>query len=343
MSKTIVIDFERLKNPYTGLFTFSKDLGQAMLRNKTQEDLIFYLPENQKHLFNHPNLKFYKSIHNYLKPLNNQSWHLTYQFSKFGSKAQSNLLTIHDLNFLIEKKDNADKILKYQKKVQNNINKSSHIVCISEFVANHVKEHMKLSGQEIQVIYNGTSIQEFKDFDAPQYHPKAPFIFSIGTFFAKKNFHVLPQLLVGNNLELIIAGIFADEAYVNKIRDQAKKLNVLERVHLLNGISDQEKDWYYRHCELFAFPSVAEGFGLPVVEAMTYGKRVLSSKACSLPEVGGDAAFYFDSFEQDAMQETLNKALKFDEKSLRDQIQSQASKFCWDDCAKQYLDLYKKL
>lgn len=343
MSKKIIIDFERLKNPYTGLYTFSKDLGNALIENNNDIDLIFYLPKKEKHLFNHCDFKFYKSIHNYIKPLNNFSWHNTYQFSKYGGFSKPNILTIHDLNYLIEKKGDLEKIKKYQKKVQKNVDKATHIVCISEFVANHVKENIDLKNKPIHVIYNGTNINSFDNFDSPIYKPKRQFIFSLGTFFRKKNFHVLPKLLVDNDFELVIGGVFADLNYIEEIKNEAKKLNVDDRLHLLNGISDEEKDWYYKNCKLFAFPSLAEGFGLPVIEAMKYGKKVLSSKECSLPEVGGNTAFYFEDFSINSMQETLKLALETDNLIYKQNALEQSLKFSWDNTAKQYLELYNKI
>jgi glycosyltransferase involved in cell wall biosynthesis len=158
---------------------------------------------------------------------------------------------------------------------------------------------------------------------------------------AKKNFQVLPALLNGNDMELVIAGIESD--YKEKIITEAEKYGCAGRVKITGPISDADKAWYYKNCEAFVFPSLAEGFGLPVIEAMHFGKPVFLSRYTSLPEVGGDAAWYFDSFDGKAMQNTLLNGLReFHDKKLSAVIQQHAIKFNWEHTAKQYLALYQK-
>ncbi len=119
----------------------------------------------------------------------------------------------------------------------------------------------------------------------------------------KKNFHVLPALLVGNDHELIISGV--ETPYKSKIMEEAEKFGVTDRVKITGTISEEDKAWYYKNCTAFVFPSIAEGFGLPVIEAMHFGKPVFLSTHTSLPEIGGDAAFYFPTFEPADMQATF--------------------------------------
>lgn len=338
----IVVDFERLKNPNTGLYSFCKDLGNELIINKKELDLEFYVPKTETPIFKNNTLFFYNPIHKILKPKKNNLWHLTHQGSKFGGKR--NLLTIHDLNFLIEKKDNPAKIKSNLAKIQKNIDRSQQIVCISNFTSCQVQEYLKIYNKPISVIYNGCSLKNYPNFNEPKYHPKNKFLFSIGTVFRKKNFHVLSSLLIKNEFELIIAGILSDKNYVAEILDLAKKLDVLSRVHLVGAISDQEKYWYYDNCTAFVFPSVAEGFGLPVVEAMRLGKPVFLSKLNSLPEIGGENAFYFDNFDQESMQKTFENAMsQFDNHELKEKLIQHSMQFSWESAAKKYLTIYKTL
>jgi glycosyltransferase involved in cell wall biosynthesis len=335
----VVIDFERLKNPNTGLYSFCKDLGNELIKNKENLDLTFYIPKKEETLFNNK-VFFYNPIHKILKPKTSNLWHLTHQGSKFGGN--KNILTIHDLNFLIEKKDNPEKIKSSLSKIQKNINRSEKIICISKFVANQIYDYLDLKNKTVEVIYNGCSLNEFPNFDSPNYRPKSKFLFSIGTVFRKKNFHVLSNLLVNNDFELVIAGILSDKSYIDEIISVAKANGVLDRLHLVGAITEPEKYWYYNNCTAFVFPSIAEGFGLPVVEAMRLGKPVFLSKLNSLPEVGGDHAFYFENFEKQNMIQTFEQAIpSFENKELKQKIIQHSNQFSWETAAKRYIEIYK--
>jgi len=157
----------------------------------------------------------------------------------------------------------------------------------------------------------------------------------------KKNFHVLPALLDGNDLILVISG--KESAYREKIMEEAKKHHCEERVIITGPISEADKAWYYQNCEAFVLPSKTEGFGLPVIEAMHFGKPVFLSNLTSLPEVGGDAAYYFDSFEPEAMQQVFDTGMKdFKENDKAAKVMAHAQKFDWNKSAQQYLALYRE-
>src|SRR5690606_39999229 len=159
----------------------------------------------------------------------------------------------------------------------------------------------------------------------------------------KKNFHVLPCLLRGNGYELVIAGS-ARSPYRDKILEEARRHHVAERVKIIGNISQEEKFWYYRHCEAFVFPSIAEGFGLPVIEAMHFSKPTFISRLTSLPEIGRDFAYYFDSFDPDAMSEVFDRGMSTPFTLAKKQAMAQhAASFSWDRAASQYLDVYRSL
>jgi glycosyltransferase involved in cell wall biosynthesis len=108
-------------------------------------------------------------------------------------------------------------------------------------------------------------------------------------------------------------------------------------------VSEEEKCWYYRKCLAFALPSRAEGFGLPVIEAMHYGKPVFLSNLAALPEIGGEAAYYFESFDAAAMQEVFRTGLADYEAAGRSAaIRRHALRYSWDDAAAAYLRLYRQ-
>jgi glycosyltransferase involved in cell wall biosynthesis len=130
--------------------------------------------------------------------------------------------------------------------------------------------------------------------------------------------------------------------YKDKIMEEAQKHGCADRVTITGTISEYDKAWYYKNCEAFVFPSLAEGFGLPVIEAMHFGKPVFLSTHTSLPEIGGAAAFYFKTFEPEHMQQVLRDGLQeFQDKNLAQKTIEHAEQFDWQNTARQYLELYE--
>ncbi|MFQ3326966.1 MAG: glycosyltransferase involved in cell wall biosynthesis, partial [Salibacteraceae bacterium] len=173
---------------------------------------------------------------------------------------------------------------------------------------------------------------------------KEAFLFSIGIFNKKKNFHSLLHMMRNlDNYKLVIAGNNATN-YGNEIKLLIREFSLQEKVILVGTITENEKSWYYKNCKALVFPSLAEGFGIPPIEAMMYGKPVFMSKLTSLPEIGGNVAFYFENFESDSMAKQIESGLtiaeidsNFSSKSI-----SYAAKFSWDTCIQKYLDVYRE-
>ena len=283
---------------------------------------------------------FFPSVKNY------SIWHSTYQGTMYYPWKQKIkiLFTVHDLNFLYDESKSEWKKKRYLAQVAAKIDRADHVVAISNFVLEDVKKHINIDGKECSVIYNGCNIEEIVSLSEPVFKPTVPFLFTVGTIVDKKNFHVLPSLLLNNNRQLLIAGVTNSEEYKTKIIDEAKALDVEERVIFTGPVSENDKQWYYKNCEAFVFPSISEGFGLPVIEAMYFGKPVILSTHTSLPEVGGSAAYYFQNFEPRHMQAVLNEALEDYKTNERcSEIKKRALLFDWKNTAQQYLDVYDKL
>jgi glycosyltransferase involved in cell wall biosynthesis len=347
--KNIVLDCERMKYPNTGLYHYCYQLAKALKRNLGEEEkLSLYLPKNAITKFNTDNTFIQQqALHKFFLPVPKQYslWHCTYQGSNYmpSNKKAPTVITVHDLNFLYDEQKNNVKKNKYLQALQKNIDKANAIVAISNYVMNDLKKYIDMHNKPTTVIYNGSNINSQLRITNQTIHTK-PFLFTIGTIATKKNFHTLPSLLVNNNFDLIIAGIVQDEDYKNEIITTAKKYGIEQRVIFTGAISEENKYWYYQHCEAFVFPSIAEGFGLPVIEAMAFGKPVLLSTLTSLPEIGGHVAYYFDSFEPTAMQQKLIESLdhykKYEPNEL---IKQRALSFNWDAAAQQYLQVYRSL
>jgi glycosyltransferase involved in cell wall biosynthesis len=110
-------------------------------------------------------------------------------------------------------------------------------------------------------------------------------------------------------------------------------------------VSDGERQWLYEHCEAFLFPSLSEGFGFPVLEAMQAGRPVFMARATSLPEIAGDAGFYFDSFAPDAMAAVFTAGLEAwaADPAGPERVRRHAAGYSWATTAARYADLYDAL
>lgn len=347
--KKILIDIFKVKDIYSGLGQFSINFAEEIISNKTIDlDITFLVPGNFRHEsiteVNYTKANFRKR---YLPNLNKKYdiWHSLHQFpAHFPNSASKHILTIHDLNFLIEK--NKSKASAYLKKLQENINKADVLTAISNYTKKQIEENIDLKGKTVHTIYNGVKVNSFENITKPAFAGNKKFFFAISVFKEKKNFHaLLPLMKHFEDYQLIIAGN-NNTPYGEQIKKQIKGLHLEDSVILPGKISEQDKLWLYKNCEAFLVPSLAEGFGLPVIEAMKVGKPVFLSKHTSLPEIGGEAAFYFDNFEEDDMTNLIREKLNdYNKNSLvfSEQIKQHAEKFSWKTSIESYLNLYKSL
>jgi len=346
----ILVDVERMRYPNTGLYYYCLHLGNALQQQQYlhKARLGFYMRKEVEYLFEKSTTNYIQHpLHKFYMPFAGKFnvWHCTFQGSNYfpSSRKTKIVFTIHDLNFLYEKNPHR-KQQKYLHSLQRKIKRADVIVAISTFVKNDIMSNLQVGNKQIQVIHNGCNIDDNLVPVIPAITPEAPFIFTIGAITDKKNFHVLPGMLLQNNYLLLIAGLTHNEEYKEKIMDVAKKLNVEKRIIFTGAISEAEKYWYFKNCVLFAFPSLAEGFGLPVIEAMHFGKPVLLSKATSLPEIGGEYAYYFDNFDPAYMsaktQEVLND---YSSHNNAAKIIKWSQQFNWQHTAEKYWQVYESL
>lgn len=334
-----------------GLFSYCLNLGNSLKKLSFKSDckITYYYPSGlkEKYFGTDASYLYQNSFQKLIFPNTDKFnvWHCTHQDSSYHPKNKQlkKVLTIHDLNFLHEANVSGSKIKRRLNRIQQLIDRSDHIITISEFVNQEIRKYIRIDNKPVSVIYNGCQIFQKKEPLAPSLVPDRPFIFSLGAITPKKNFHVLPRLLINNDFQLVVSGNISNKAYQNQMMEEAVQLGVSNRLFFTGAVSEDEKQWYYTHCMAFAFPSLAEGFGLPVVEAMSFGKPVFLSRLTSLPEIGGKDAYYFDSFETESMASVFLNGMNDMEKHREEKVlayQQWASRFSWDNCARQCMDVY---
>lgn len=339
----IIVDVDRLKYPNTGMYYFCYHLYQNLVK---QSKFNFYFYKHTKTLLQNTtqviNIQFWDIF--FLKPKRiYKIWHTTSQLSsRIPLKPIKVIFTIHDLNFLYSNKPEWKKKRELNK-IQKKINRADYLTFISQFTYLDVKKNLNIEGKKFKIIYNGISLSPIVPLNLPKYVPKSKFLFTIGVISAKKNFHTCIALLKNTNYILIISGMIVDEEYKNMIIDEANKINVADRVVLTGAISEEEKYWYLNNCEAFIFPSLSEGFGIPPIEAMRLGKPTFLSNLTSLPEIGGEHAYYFENFEEAHMQNVFANGMQdYSANNRKDSIIQWSMQFTWEKATEEYLEVYKE-
>lgn len=347
---SIIFDCERMKYAETGIYYYCLNLG-ARIRERLDptQQLSFYAPKNTLSALQGTALWQSKRHKLFMPSLSGHTvWHSTYQHSDYIPSRCRNiqvLLTVHDLNFMYDEQLSDAKKEKYLRELQKRIDRADAIVCVSEYSRKDVLAFCLTGAKPVYVIHNGTNALESPLLNEASFKPARPFLFSIGAIRRKKNFHALLPLVKQNrHLDLVIAGKPEDAEYLHDLEHMAREEGVRERLHLLGKISEGEKSWYYHNCKAFVLASLAEGFGLPLVEAMSVGKPVFLSNKTALPEIGSNAAFYFSDFSEACMQDSFIRGMhQYDIHNMTDMIKKHAESFSWENAADEYIKLYQHL
>ncbi len=176
---------------------------------------------------------------------------------------------------------------------------------------------------------------------------EGPFILYVGNYYPYKNVGRMIEAYAKSDahargLKFVIVG--GTDYFRQQLDNLVDHLGLNQAVIFAGRVSDEQLAALYQHAELYVFPSLSEGFGLPGLEAMTHGTPVLSSNATCLPEVYGDAAEYFDPLDTTDMQTKLDSLLN-DPKRLKELSVagfSQSSHFSWSQMARLTLAVYKE-
>ena len=350
--KRIVIEAYSLDTPYVGVGEFCNKLFSGIvkksgwLRDNYGIELYFvvsphnkgclgndvkYIPVNKKKrwilLFYPFRISLFYAPHQYCKCI------------KYIS-AKKELMTVHDVNFFYEK--TGSKLEREINVFRKKINKVDYINYVSRFSQEDTENHFH-TNKSCGVIYNGVKDLSEKIIDEQSFDIDLPknFMFHISSLLPKKNVHLLIEMMdYLPNRNLLIVGDWNHpygEENIQKIKKSKYK-----NIYTLSNITEEQKAYLYSKCESFLFPSLCEGFGLPPVEAMSFGKPVFLSKLTSLPEIGGNVAFYWEELEPEKMAKYLEEKMNVynADEDYPNRIRDNAKRFNWDNCIQEYLDLF---
>ena len=219
--------------------------------------------------------------------------------------------------------------------------RADHVICISESTRKDLIDMFGVPREKTSVIYLASDFEQATL--SVQARTGRPYLAYVGLRGGYKNFIKLLEAYAGSRelnttLDLVC---FGGRAFTPAEQKAISAAGLQECVRQLSG-NDQELKQYYANAELFVYPSLYEGFGIPPLEAMTMGCPVACANTSSLPEVVGDAAELFDPHDVGSLAAALHRAL--DRERRRELIErgyARVKEFSWDRCARETLKVYE--
>jgi glycosyltransferase involved in cell wall biosynthesis len=249
--------------------------------------------------------------------------------------------TFHDLFVMTSEYSSTDFRARFTRQAQLAAASSDLIVAVSEFTASQVRDLLNVPSSKIRVIPHGVD-----PVDPPPGAGRENIILFVGVLQERKNLTRLVKAFerIPSPWRLVIAGS-ANGFGARRILDAIAASPVRPRIEVTGYLPASGLHDLYRRAAIFAFPSLDEGFGIPVLEAMAYGVPVLTSNRSALPEVAGEAALLVDPFCEEQIANALLR-LASDE-SLRNQLRSlgfqRAASFTWEKTAQSTYRVYREL
>lgn len=283
------------------------------------------------------------------KPYYDAFWNPGHYLPPFAPK--NSIVSILDLSYvffpeLFAKGD----LLKLDKWSKYSAKKAKKILTISKSTKSDIIKEYKLDSGKIDIIYPGiVNLDSNKSLNmenlSKKYNVSGKYILFVGTLQPRKNVLRLIEAFSKLNTDSSLVIVGKKGWQYEEILSAPTKFGVEERVKFLHNVTSEDLPSFYKNAEFFVLPSLYEGFGLPVLEAMQLGCPVLTSDISSLPEAGGEAALYFDPKNVDDIKEKMQKVL--DDKSLREKMikkgNDQVKKFSWEKSAKETLAAIESL
>ena len=236
------------------------------------------------------------------------------------------------------------------------VKNSRRIITVSNFEKENITNYFKLKNKEIQTVYNGVNKKFTISSDADhiaevksKYKLQKKYMLHIANKDPRKNTKIV--LIAFNNFlkasttnhQLLILG--CKETYLKAMLNDIDAINLYEHIVLAGYVSDKDLPVIYQLSTLFLFPSLREGFGIPIIEAMACGVPVITSNTSSMPEVAGNAAHLIDPNKSEDICNGMLKIVfnKNYKKELIHKGLKRSTAFSWNSMATQVLEQYNQL
>jgi len=267
-------------------------------------------------------------------------------------RATRTLLTVHDLSFLHCPEAFVPALRRYlERVVPRSIARADRVLADSTHTRSDIVSLLGVSPDKVEVLYSGVPARfrpeaepgERERLQARYGIGDQPYVLSVGTLQPRKNYLRLIRAFANLKPEtqLVIAG--GQGWLYEDIFSEAERHG--DSVRILGFVDEGDLPALYRSAVLFAFPSLYEGFGLPVLEAMACGVPVVCSNASSLPEVAGEAGLLVDPLDTYGLAEAMRRVLEDSRlrREMNERGVAQAARFTWERAARQLLDVFGSL
>ena len=369
MKKTILIDLRWIKSKtFDGIARESFEVTKRLVLDKNNNFLLLYFNDDIKNWLDNlltintlPNVKWHKISFNIaslkdimflpfvIKKLKIDIYY-TFNFitSFFHFRSYNTIITVNDLIPFLFKKSFLKRNIKwffftiFPFSTKYIFLKSHLIISISNSTKNDLIRLFKVEEEKIKVMYLGFTTKNINNIK-PAFELPKKYLLYVGRKDFYKNLDRLIKAYsdLDENFKRDYSLIIAGKSSKSDI-DLKKMIPKNEKIHLINDLHDNELAYLYKNASCFIYPSLYEGFGLPILEAMSYKIPIVTSNVSSMPEVANNAAIFVDPLNLEDMKIKIQNLLNDD--TLKEKIiengKIQLKKFSWDKTANEILKLF---
>jgi len=336
----IGFDGKRVTQNFTGLGNYSRYVLKILAEYYPENQYAVFVPKanhNSSYFPEYPSIHFHfpknQLIKNYwrsagiVKDLRKEKIELFHGLSNeipFGLKKAGilSVVTIHDLIFYRYPKyyPFLDRKI-YEFKIRYASEHADKIIAVSEQTKSDLIKFFNVDESRIEVIYQNCDpifMSEVSEQEKTRirstYNLPEEFLLNVGTIETRKNSLLIVKALkkLKDNIHLVIIG--KETLYTQVVKDFISNNNLMSRVHFLKNVSFQDLPGIYQQASIFIYPSEFEGFGIPVVEALSSGIPVIAAKGSCLEEAGGKDSIYVDPNDSDELADQINLVINNNEK-----------------------------
>ncbi|MEO8236178.1 MAG: glycosyltransferase family 1 protein [Flavobacterium sp.] len=363
---------KRVFHNKTGLGNYSRDLVRILATYYPENRYFLYNPKkNKETLFTTdsstvfeklPSTPFYKKYYNLwrqkgiITDLETDKIELFHGLSGeipsgLNKKNIKSVVTIHDLIFmryphLYSFFDRKIHFYKFKKSAKN----ADLVIAISEQTKADIITYLKIPATKIKVIYQGCQAVFKQNYSVVEknevvlkYNLPKEFILNVGTIEERKNALIIVKAIKDIDTKLVLIG--KQTGYSNKIKTYIKEHNLEEKVVFFEGLSSKELAITYQLANFFVYPSIFEGFGIPIIEALFSKTPVITTNSGVFPEAGGPDSIYVNPENLEDLKFQIEKLLN--DENLRNEMANKGfefvQKFNDEVIAKEIMQCYKSL
>ena len=261
------------------------------------------------------------------------------------------VVTIHDLIFFSHPQYYSffDRII-YSKKSKHAVVNADRIIAISEQTKRDIIKYLKVPEHKIEIVYQGCNAAYKKTYDSAskeaiksKYGLPDSFILNVGTLQERKNALTIVKAIKDTDYKLVLVG--SEKRYAQDIHSFVKKHHLENQVTFLKNIAVTDLATIYQMATLFCYPSLCEGFGIPIIEALFSKVPVITTRGNCFPEAGGPNSVYVDPSNPDSLRNEFDRL--FSDREERERIVNEGllyvQKFSDKKVASALFDVYQKL